>query len=87
MIIQNEKKEQIEVEVICTFSSEQTKKDYVVFTDYTTDESGAWTTYAYSYDKTGANKTLYPLETEEEWNTVDAILSKLTERKEEKDHE
>lgn len=84
MTIKDEKNMEKEVEIICTFESEQTKKNYIVFTDHTTDESGAYKTYAYTYDKTGNNKTLYPIETEEEWNTVDTILNKLTENKEEK---
>lgn len=84
IVIKNEKGEEIEAEVICTFDSEQTQKSYLVFTDYTTDESGAWKTYAYSYDPSGANKNLIPIETEEEWNTIDAILNKLVENKEEK---
>ena len=75
IVIKNEKGEEIEAEVICTFDSEQTKKSYLVFTDYTTDESG---------DPSGSNKNLIPIETEEEWNTIDAILNKLVENKEEK---
>lgn len=82
MIIKNEKGEEIEVEIVCTFESNDTKKNYIVFTDNTTDESGAFKTYAFTYDVTGKDKTLYPLTSEEEWNTVDAILSKLLESKE-----
>ena len=84
IVLKNEKGEEIEAEVICTFDSDQTKKSYLVFTDYTTDESGAWKTYAYSYDPSGSNKNLIPITTEEEWNTIDAILNKLIESKEEK---
>ena len=81
--IKNEKGEEKEAEVICTFDSDETKKSYIVFTDYETDESGAWKTYAYSYDPSGSNKNLIPIDTEEEWNTIDAILNKLIESKEE----
>lgn len=68
-----------ECEVIFTFSSEQTKKNYIVYTDNTTNEYGELSTYAKSYQENDNNRILYPLENEEEYNTVEAILSKLSE--------
>lgn len=70
---------EVECTVLFTFDSEQTKKSYLVYTDNTTDESGALKVYANSYDPSGARMDLIPIETEEEWNTVEAILSKLEE--------
>lgn len=77
--IKNEKGIDLECEVLFTFDSDQTKKSYLIYTDNTTDESGALKVYANVYDPNGNNQNLFPLETEEEWNTVEAILSKLAE--------
>lgn len=63
-------------EIIFKFDSDQTKKSYVVYTDHV-KENGKMKVYANVYDKTGRNKELMPIETEEEWNTIEAFLSKL----------
>lgn len=75
--IKDAKGSEIECEILFLFDSEQTKKSYVVYTDHTKDESGSLNVYANTYDKTGTNMNLMPIETEEEWNTIEAILSKL----------
>ena len=63
-------------EIIFKFDSNQTKKSYLVYTDHT-KENGKMKVYANVYDKTGRSKELLPIETEEEWNTIEAFLSKL----------
>ncbi len=63
-------------EIIFKFDSDQTKKSYVVYTDHV-KENGKMRVFANVYDKTGRNKELMPIETEEEWNTIEAFLSKL----------
>lgn len=85
--IRNDKNEVVECEVLFTFDSDQTKKSYLVYTDNKMDECGSLQVYANVYDSTGKNKNLLPLETEEEWNTVEAILSKLEESKDGIAHE
>lgn len=85
--VKNAKGIESECEVLFTFDSDQTKKSYVVYTDNTTDESGALKVYASIYDANGKDTTLLPLETEEEWNTVEAILNKLEENKDGENHE
>lgn len=65
-----------EYEVIFKFDSEETKKSYVVYTDHSM-EKGKMKVYANVYDKTGRSKELLPIETEEEWNTIETFLSKL----------
>lgn len=79
----DEKGNLIEYEVLFTFDSEETKKSYVIYTDHT-KEDGLERVYANYYDKTGKDKELKPIETEEEWNTIEAILSKLEESNNEK---
>ncbi len=65
-----------EYEIIFTFDSEETKKSYIVYTDHSM-EKGKMKVYANVYDKTGRSKELLPIETEEEWNTIETFLSKL----------
>lgn len=63
-------------EIIFTFDSLETNKSYVVYTDKTL-EKGKMKVYANIFDKTGRNKELYPITTEEEWNTIETFLEKL----------
>ncbi len=70
---------EVECEVLFTFDSETTKKSYIVYTDNTTDESGSLKVYANTYDPSGKNMNLMPIETEIEYNTIEAILNKLEE--------
>lgn len=65
-----------EYEIIFKFDSDQTKKSYLVYTDHT-KENGLMKVFANVYDKTGKNKLLMPIETEEEWNTIETFLRKL----------
>ncbi len=72
-----------EFEIIYKFDSDQTKKSYLIYTD-NTKENGRLRVYANTYDKTGASNALNQIETEEEWNTIEALLAKLEELKNEK---
>jgi uncharacterized protein YrzB (UPF0473 family) len=65
-----------EYEIIYKFDSNETKKSYVVYTDHEM-EDGLIKVYANVYDKTGRKRTLMPIQTEEEWNTIETFLSKL----------
>lgn len=65
-----------EYEIIYKFDSDQTKKSYIIYTD-NTYKDGQLMVYANVYDKTGKSKNLMPIETEEEWNTIETFLSKL----------
>lgn len=80
--IKDEKGSTIECEVLFTFESPETKKNYIVYTDHTTDESGALKVYANIYEQNGTSKELFGVETEEEWNTIEAILAKLEQTSE-----
>jgi len=77
--IKNENGETVECEVLFTFDSPETNKSYIVYTDHTKAADGAIKVYANIFDKNGATKDLLPIETEEEWNTIESILAKLEE--------
>ena len=67
-----------EYQKLFAFESSETKKNYIVYTDNTKDDSGNLRVYANVYEKNG--KVLGALETEEEWNTVESIYAKLSEK-------
>jgi len=75
--IKNENGTAIECEVLFTFDSKETNKSYIIYTDNTKTETGEIKVYANTFDKNGNSKDLLPIETEEEWNTIESILAKL----------
>ena len=68
--VKNENGESVECTVLFTFSSTETNKDYIVYTDNSKNDLGEINVYANTFDKTGSSKVLNKIETEEEWNTT-----------------
>ena len=66
-----------ECEVLFTFESEETNKNYIVYTDNTLDESGNIRVYASTYNPEEPNSKLLPIETEKEWDIIKTILSQI----------
>ena len=58
------------------------KRVILFFTDNTTDEDGSIVTYAATYDKTGESLELQDIETDEEWNLIEHLLSNIEEASE-----
>ncbi len=75
--IMNDEGKEVECEVLFTFDSDETKKSYIVYTDNTLDENGSTKVYASTYDPTGKDATLGPIESEKEWLVVENILSSI----------
>ena len=75
--VMNEEGKEVECEVLLTFESEETKKNYIVYTDNTTDDDGNTKVYASIYNPNDEKSILYPIETEKEWKIVETILSEL----------
>ena len=67
-------------DVLFTFESEETHKNYIVYTDNTLDEEGSTKVFASVYDPTGQNPSLLPIETEKEWQVIENILSSVQEK-------
>lgn len=66
-------------EVLFTFESDETKKNYIVYTDNTKDLEGNIRVYASIY-KVNKDKTeLEAIETEREWKIVETILNSIQE--------
>ena len=68
---------EVECEVLFTFESDETKKNYMVYTDNTTDEQGNTKVYASVYEPNQESTVLQPIETEKEWKIIETILSEL----------
>ena len=70
---------EIECEVLFTFESDETKKNYIVYTDNTTDNDGNVKVYASIYDPNSDKPDLQPIETDREWKIIETILESIQE--------
>lgn len=70
---------EIECEVLFTFESEETNKNYMVYTDNTKDEEGNIKVYAAIYNPDEDETKLEPIETDHEWKIIEKILEELQE--------
>ncbi len=75
----DDKGKEIECEVLFTFESDETKNNYIVYTDNTTDEQGNTKVYASIYTPGEEDLNLKPIETEKEWKIIETILNELQE--------
>lgn len=79
LIVIDEEGKKKEYEVLVTFESEETGKNYIVFTDNTLDENGNIKVYANIYTPDNGGSPLLPIESEEEWKIIQNILETLKE--------
>lgn len=77
--VMNDKGEEVTCEVLFTFESEETKKNYIVYTDNTTDEEGNVKVYASVFNPDSENTELLPIETDREWKIIETILDSIQE--------
>ena len=75
----DENGEEVVCEILFTFNSEETKKDYMVYTDNTTDDLGNVKVYASIYNPNSESTELTPIETEREWKIIETILESIQE--------
>lgn len=76
----NDQGQEITCYVLFTFESDETHKNYVVYTDNSVDSNGKIQVFASIYnpeEKDGT--TLLPIETDKEWKIIETILSSLQE--------
>ena len=66
-------------DVLFTFESEKTNKNYIVYTDNTRDETGNIEVYASIYDPEDPHSKLEAIKTEKEWKVIETILDTLQE--------
>jgi len=83
----NDEGKEIECEVLFTFESEETNKNYIVYTDNTTDDEGNTKVYASIYYPDQEETKLEPIETEKEWKIIESILDEIQKEIQGKDSE
>ncbi len=77
MIDENGK--EIVYDVLFTFESDETHKNYIVYTDNSKDETGNIQVYASIYDPENPNSKLEAITTDKEWKVIETILETLQE--------
>ena len=75
----NDAGEEVECEVLFTFESNETGKNYMVYTDNTEDDEGNVKVYASIYNPEDKEPKLEPIETDKEWEIVETILKQVQE--------
>ena len=73
----NDEGKEVECEVLFTFESDETQKNYIVYTDNTVDEEGNTKVYASIFDPDKDETKLLPIETDKEWKIIETILDEL----------
>ena len=74
-------------DVLFTFESDETKKNYIVYTDNHKDESGNIEVYDSIYDPENPNSKLEAITTDKEWKVIETILETLQEEVRKKKNE
>ena len=78
--VMDENGKEVTCEVLFTFDSEETKKNYIVYTDNKVDEvTGNIEVYASIYDPNDPKSRLEAIKTEKEWKVIETILETLQE--------
>lgn len=75
----DENGQEVVYDVLFTFESEETNKNYIVYTDQSKDDNGNIQVYASIYDPENPNSKLEAIETEKEWKVIETILETLQE--------
>lgn len=73
----NDEGKEIECEILFTFESDETHKNYIVYTDNTIDENNNTKVYASIFDPENPQSKLEPITDEKEWKIIETILSEL----------
>ena len=75
--VTDEEGNNIECEALFTFESEETGKNYIVYTDNSVDEEGNTKVFASIYTPDEENTMLKPIESHKEWKIIETILEEL----------
>ena len=70
---------EIVYDVLFTFESEETNKNYIVYTDNQKDETGNIEVYASIYYPDDPQSRLEAIKTDKEWKVIETILDTLQE--------
>ena len=75
----NDEGREITCEVLFTFESDETNKNYIVYTDNQKDETGNIEVYASIYYPDDPQSRLEAIKTDKEWKVIETILDTLQE--------
>ena len=78
-VVIDEKGNKVECEPLFTFESEETKKQYVVYTDNSKDKDGNTRIFASIYKVNDKGGEFLPIKDEKEWKVVETILESIQE--------
>lgn len=78
-IVLDENGQEVVCEPLFTFESDETKKQYVVYTDNSKDESGNVRVFASIYNNKKEGGELLPIKSEKEWKVIETILETIQE--------
>ena len=78
-IILDDEGKEVECEPLFTFESEETNKQYVVYTDNSKDKDGNIRVFASIYKVTDKGGELLPIKTNKEWKVIETILESIQE--------
>jgi len=78
-MVLDESGKQVECEPLFTFESDETKKQYVVYTDNSRDEEGNVRVFASIYKMNDKGGELLPIKTDKEWKVIETILESIQE--------
>ena len=78
-VVLDENGNKVECEPLFTFESEETKKQYVVYTDNSKDKDGNTRVFASIYKVSDKGGELLPIKTEKEWKVIETILESIQE--------
>ncbi len=70
---------EITFEVLFTFESDETGKNYMIYTDNSRDDDGNIRVYASVFVPDADPLELLPVETEREWKIIETILTAIQE--------
>ena len=75
----DENGKEVVYDVLFTFESEETNKNYIVYTDNSKDDKGNVQVYASTYHPDDPKGKLEAIETDKEWKIIETILDTLQE--------
>lgn len=76
-VIKDKDGREIECEPLFTFESEETKKQYVVYTDNSKDDAGNIRVFASIYNVNDKGGELLPIKSDKEWKVIETILDTI----------
>lgn len=79
IVIVSETGEKVECDIIFTFTSDDTGKAYVGYTDNKLNNEGKKNIFVSAFDPVVGFDTLEPITTNEEWDMVNDVLKQIRE--------